>query len=97
MTTIEDLEMDVLVKVVEKLELSDFQNLPLVNKLFFLVVGQSGISLQPHKTVTSLQLLVLGQRFTHATSLNLRSSQLLDNSSLKCLSSLLPRLRLAQL
>lgn len=85
---------DLLVSIADKLESpSDLLNLRLVDRGWRSAVGQSGISLRPHTSLTRTQLVKLSQAFRNAASLDLSTCTLLNNECLRGFHNTFPRLR----
>lgn len=76
---------------------ASIKNLRLVDKRFYSAVGQSAVSLRPHKDLTVVQLQKLSQMFGNTAFLDLSRCQILNNESLRGMHSLFPRLRRLEL
>lgn len=93
----EDLPLDMLVNICDRLKRSNLRNLRLVDKRFHSAVAQSAINLRARRSLTPCQLLELGRLFRNCSMLSLHGCDLLSNERLRGVAHLCPRLRILHL
>lgn len=91
--TVEDLEPDVLVNIMERVNPRDLQRLHLVSKTFRAAVRDARFTLMPCRDLEMSELLQVCRLFPNATALDLTSWWLLKNKDLADLRGVLPGLK----